>query len=328
MATYTPEQRKVVQTILKVGRQRGASPKEIKAAIETGLVESNLRNLHGGDADSAGWRQERASLYPDPTNVQHSAARFFDEARKANQSGKYGSAGSLAAAVQRPAAQYRGRYQQRSGDAESLLSGLGGGGSRLGSRSTTTTTTTTPGVDNAQARRDLIAGYLAQGGVRNSDATATFAAAYRNAQDVPGTSSTSRVRSSSGSSSPSSRTSGAGGSEVLELIHNNGAKGYGIKNGQVVNGQQVFAGVWAGHADHVHVAAGPKTVVALGKLAQSMGLHVGENPHFGGVNPGAHVPGSYHVKGEAIDVSGDPKLMDAFARRVEQYNRSRTIPRR
>jgi hypothetical protein len=126
VATYTPEQQKVVQTILRVGRQRGASPKELKAAIETGLVESGLRNLSGGDADSAGWRQERASLYPDPTNVQHSAARFFDEAKRANASGRYGSAGSLAAAVQRPAAQFRGRYQQRSGDADALLGDSGG----------------------------------------------------------------------------------------------------------------------------------------------------------------------------------------------------------
>src|SRR3954471_13970019 len=132
------DQQQVLSAILRIGRQRGATAKEIKAAIETGLVESGLRNLPGGDADSAGWRQERASLYPDPTNVQHSAARFFDEAKRANASGRYGSAGSLAAAVQRPAAQFRGRYQQRSGDADALL---GGGGSSSPASSTTTTTT-------------------------------------------------------------------------------------------------------------------------------------------------------------------------------------------
>lgn len=326
VSTYTPEQRKVVKAILKVGRQRGASPKEVKAAIETGLVESNLRNLSGGDADSAGWRQERASLYPDPTNVTHAAARFFDEAKKANASGRYGSAGSLAAAVQRPAAQFRGRYQQRSGDADALLAGFGGGGPSAASSSTTTTrTSTTPGVDNSQVRRDLVAGFLAQGGVKNSEATATFAAAYRSAQDVPGALSTTRVRASSPSSRDSGATPGKGGSKVLELIYNDGGSGYGIKDGQVVNGQQVFSGVWAGHADHVHVAAGPGTVEALGKLAQSLGLHVGENPHFGGVSP-VHVQDSYHYKGEAIDVSGDPKLMKRFARKVEQYNRTQKLP--
>jgi hypothetical protein len=201
----------------------------------------------------------------------------------------------------------------------------GGGGSTAAPSSTTTTTSTTPGVDNSSLRRQLVAGFLAQGGVKNTEATATFAAAYRNAQDVPGQ--TSRATSTSTSPSPSPSTGGSGpaGSKVLELIHNDGGKGYGIKNGQVVNGQQVFAGVWAGHADHVHVAAGPKTVVALGKLAQSMGLHVGENPHFGGVNP-VHVPGSFHYKGEAIDVSGDPRLMDRYARAVERYNRTRQLP--
>jgi hypothetical protein len=83
--------------------------------------------------------------------------------------------------------------------------------------------------------------------------------------------------------------------------------------------------VWAGHANHVHVAAGPKTVVQLGRLAQSMGLHVGENPHFGGVSP-VHVPGSFHYKGEAVDVSAapdDPKArqkLSKFAQAVEKYN--------
>jgi hypothetical protein len=34
-----------------------------------------------------------------------------------------------------------------------------------------------------------------------------------------------------------------------------------------------------------------------------------------------HVPGSYHYKGEAIDVSGDPRKMNEYARRVEAaYN--------
>src|SRR4051812_35484949 len=98
----------VVREIRRVARRKRASPKEIKAAFETGIVESGLQNLKGGDADSAGWRQERASLYADPTNVTHAAERFFDEARGKNVRGI--SAGELAARVQRPAAQYRGRY--------------------------------------------------------------------------------------------------------------------------------------------------------------------------------------------------------------------------
>lgn len=101
-----------------------------------------------------------------------------------------------------------------------------------------------------------------------------------------------------------------GHSPLLELFWQ-GQGGINVKHG-VVEPQ----GFVSGHKDHVHVAAGPKTVVAVGKLAQAMGLHVGENPHFGGVNP-VHVSGSYHYTNEAIDVSSpDPKLMERFAHTV------------
>lgn len=39
---------------------------------------------------------------------------------------------------------------------------------------------------------------------------------------------------------------------LKELIHN---PGFGVKDGRVVNGASVFAAVWQGHKDHVHVAA-------------------------------------------------------------------------
>ncbi|HEU4975293.1 MAG TPA: hypothetical protein VFT50_09405 [Baekduia sp.] len=108
---------------------------EIKAAVETGLVESNLRNLPGGDADSQGWRQERASLYPNPRNLNASINRFFDETSAVE--GRYPSAGDLAAAVQRPAAQYRGRYAERSAEADKLIGRHGGGGRSHGGGSLT-----------------------------------------------------------------------------------------------------------------------------------------------------------------------------------------------
>lgn len=180
--------------------------------------------------------------------------------------------------------------------------------------------------------RAAAANFLAQGGVRSQNAlqgllaarvagnsqpmAAPVMAAYGQPRTQP--------RAPQPSASPSTGGSGKGGSEVLELIYNDGGKGYGIKNGQVVDAPSTYKDVWAGHADHVHVAAGPKTVVRLGKLAQSMGLQVGENPHFGGVDP-VHVPGSYHYKGEAIDVSGTPEQRAAFARAVERYNRTRRL---
>lgn len=124
-----------------------------------------------------------------------------------------------------------------------------------------------------------------------------------------------------GTSSGGGSVGGIKGSQVKELIFNDGGKGFGIKNGKTVDGASFYSGVWAGHADHVHVAAGPKTVVALGKLAQKMGLHVGENPHFGGVSP-VHVQGSNHYRGEAIDVSGGSVAqMRKFAQKVAKYQR-------
>lgn len=123
MSEYSPAQKKVIARITAIGREVGASPKEIKAALETGRVESNFQNLPGGDADSQGWRQERASLYKDPQNLDASIRRFYKETAAARS--KYGSAGELAAAVQRPAAQYRGRYQEHSSEADALLGRVG-----------------------------------------------------------------------------------------------------------------------------------------------------------------------------------------------------------
>lgn len=104
--------------------------------------------------------------------------------------------------------------------------------------------------------------------------------------------------------------SAKGMSPLLELIYT--PLGYSAKNGQKTAPYAQDA-----HYNHVHVAAGPKTVVALGKKAQEMGLHVGENPAFGGVAP-VHVPNSYHYRKEAIDVSGPPEKLMAYAKYVSR----------
>jgi hypothetical protein len=71
----------IIQEIQRQGALLPASVRRryIAAALETGRVETNFTNPSGGDADSAGWRQERASLYRDPTNVRASVSRFFQE---------------------------------------------------------------------------------------------------------------------------------------------------------------------------------------------------------------------------------------------------------
>jgi hypothetical protein len=329
----TAEQKRNIRTALKVAQRKGATPKERKALVEAMGVESTYRDLNYGDRDSLGILQQRnnGAWGAAKESVATDVGQFLDVARQKNATGKYGSAGSLAQAVQ--SSGFPDRYQQRSGEADQILAQYGvnrssavmaGGKVRA---PTTQQVQMTPGVDNSGLRRQLVGQFLQQGGVKNPNAVLGLAAQYGQAADVPGTAATPATTQPQVKAQPAAtKGTKVSGSKVLELIFNDGGKGYGIKDGKTVNGQQVFNTVWAGHATHVHVAAGPKTVVVLGRLAQRMGLQVGENPHFGGVDP-VHVQGSYHYKGEAIDVSGDEKKMAAFARAVEKYNRTKRLPK-
>ena len=120
------EQNKVLDGIVSTGRAMNVPRKYILAAIATGLVEDNLHNQASErDHDSQNWRQERRSGYGDEwaktggsLNITAIARRYYNEC-KALDRGQ--SAGELAADVQRPAAQYRGRYAERMPDAEGLL---------------------------------------------------------------------------------------------------------------------------------------------------------------------------------------------------------------
>lgn len=64
-------------------------------------------------------------------------------------------------------------------------------------------------------------------------------------------------------------------------------------------------------------------LIELAHQAQRFGLHVGENPLFGGVTPGVHVPTSLHYQGRAFDASGSTAQMQAFANFVAQNYGSR-----
>jgi len=111
----------------------GASPKALKAAVETGIVESNLTNVRHGTSDSQGVFQQRPSQgwgsVAQVTNVEHAARKFFEQAIPAH--GKYGSAGQLAQAVQRSA--YPARYDQQSARASSLMGNAGSSSARAAS---------------------------------------------------------------------------------------------------------------------------------------------------------------------------------------------------
>jgi hypothetical protein len=117
-------------------RRRGLPP---ELPVMAALVESGLRNVNHGDADSVGFFQMRVGIwnrgdyvgYPDRTDLQ--LDWFLDEALavKAQRLARGLPVddpkhfGDWIADVERPAAQFRGRYQLRLEDARELLDRAG-----------------------------------------------------------------------------------------------------------------------------------------------------------------------------------------------------------
>jgi hypothetical protein len=197
----------VIAEILRQGRRRPR--KQVLAALETGRVESNFSNPSGGDADSAGWRQERASLYADPTNLRASVGRFYNEAAQHDRPGM--PAWQLAANVQRPAAQYRTRYRDVRDEAHQLLDtqgravGAGSGGSGGGGTTATgftpdrleTSTSTTfdqAGYERAQRMAFLASRLQKSRGTNNAlFKSGLFSTAAPSREDFMRTSEQSRI---------------------------------------------------------------------------------------------------------------------------------------
>lgn len=161
--------------IAEIKRQGAKLPAAVRsryitAALETGRVESNFTNPSGGDADSAGWRQERASLYPDPTNLKASVARFFQELATADR----GQASyQLAADVQRPAAQFRRRYKGAQPEALKLL----GSPATAAAPAVTVAPAPQPAGQQAFDPRAAVGAFLAGGGVKSATAVQGLLAA-------------------------------------------------------------------------------------------------------------------------------------------------------
>ncbi|MEA2444197.1 MAG: hypothetical protein QOJ12_1489 [Thermoleophilales bacterium] len=112
-------------------KKRGIPP---ELPVMAALVESNLRNLNYGDADSVGFFQMRVSIWNRgaysgyPKNPKLQVQWFLDQAAAVQKqratAGKSMDAahyGDWIADIERPAAQYRGRYQLRLADARALL---------------------------------------------------------------------------------------------------------------------------------------------------------------------------------------------------------------
>ncbi|MDA0165429.1 C40 family peptidase, partial [Solirubrobacter ginsenosidimutans] len=121
-----------------LAKQADAAGLPPELPVMASLVESGVKNLNFGDADSVGFFQMRVGIwnqgayagYPEKPELQ--AKWFIDQAlevkRKAIAGGdaNFGKDpakfGEWIANVERPAAQYRGRYQLRLGEARKLLS--------------------------------------------------------------------------------------------------------------------------------------------------------------------------------------------------------------
>ncbi len=126
----------VAQWMARQAKKAGIPP---ELPVMAGLVESGLRNINYGDADSVGFFQMRVGIwnrgeyagYPEHAELQlkwfldHAVA--LKERRLAEGMKSFGTDpmkfGDWIADVERPAAQYRGRYQLRLDEARSLIFG-------------------------------------------------------------------------------------------------------------------------------------------------------------------------------------------------------------
>lgn len=131
--TLDREQIRLVRQFKREARQRGYDPRErrrfVNTAIQTGLVEQGLHNRRGGDADSENWRQERRQGYGaewartgGPLNIGASVDRFADEYEQFADPGERSF--EIAPQIQRPAAQFRGRYRERAAEANAIRRGV------------------------------------------------------------------------------------------------------------------------------------------------------------------------------------------------------------
>lgn len=130
--------------IIAEGRRRNVTPRGIQIALSVALVESNLQmyanasvpesmtiphDKVGADHDSVGLFQQRCPMWGPAEvlmNPALSAGLFYDRLVAMDHNNPNRLPGEFAADVQRPAAKYRGRYQERMGDAVALYNRLAG----------------------------------------------------------------------------------------------------------------------------------------------------------------------------------------------------------
>lgn len=118
------EQRKNVSIIMQVAADMGLGDEYVLAAISAGIVESGLRNIGYGDRDSIGMYQQRDHYGTKAQRMDPywSTQKFFEEALRYDGE----TIGEWVANTQRPAKQYRGRYDEVMGQASAIFARISG----------------------------------------------------------------------------------------------------------------------------------------------------------------------------------------------------------
>ncbi len=222
----------VARKALKQARKMKATPKERKALILAGLVESGLQHskygrVGSGDRDSVGFLQQRPSQGWGPAgeSVERDASQFLRAARA--HRGERGSAGRLAQAVQRSA--FPERYDQQSSKAEQILRGSPSedeGGNAVpsvrGQRVPNYDYKVQPGKDNSEARKGLLLQYLRED--YKPDALLSLSTGLTANQDTPDTVKQVRGKGSYSTGVEGTPASGGGGGD------NSGSRRHGTFN--------------------------------------------------------------------------------------------------
>jgi cell wall-associated NlpC family hydrolase len=130
MTNWSPEQIANARMIMAVGQEMGMSSRDIMTGIITAMQESSLRNLGGGDRDSAGLFQQRPSQgwgsYSQVTDPLYATRKFFGALKGVSNRGGM-QIWQAAQAVQRSA--YPFAYAAWENDAKRMMlaSGMSGG---------------------------------------------------------------------------------------------------------------------------------------------------------------------------------------------------------
>ncbi len=128
------ERDQIAQDIIDEGKRRGISANGIKAALMTGLAESDLRNLEYGDRDSVGVFQQRDNgawgTAEDRMNPTRAAGMFYEELAKFDYENM--DAAAAAQRVQQSGYADGSNYAARAAEADAILAAAESRGSSYG----------------------------------------------------------------------------------------------------------------------------------------------------------------------------------------------------